>query len=395
MVKRNRHLQALKQGYLFPEIERRKAQFHLEHPDIKLFNLGIGNTTQPLPESIAEAMSEAARLLATEQGYRGYGPEIGSEKLREKISQVLYGNAFSVDEVLISDGVNSDISRLQILFGSEITVAVLDPAYPVYVDGSIIHGVKRFISLPTSPENAFFPDLTPAIGADLIYFCSPNNPTGVAATRDQLQELVDFAREHHIIIIYDAAYSQFIQDKGCPQSIYEIEGAEEVAIELGSFSKFSGFTGVRLSWSVVPNALRYEGGGSVLHDWTRLVQTSFNGPSLISEAGGLAVLSEEGLQACQQMNLRYLENTKWLKVFFQPLADQVYGGENSPYLWAHFAGQSSWDVFQKLLDEHQLLTIPGSGFGPSGNGFIRVSGFCHHGSIQELQSRMLEKATSS
>ena len=306
MVKRNPHVARLNASYLFPEIIRRKQAFLESHPGARLISLGIGDTTEPLPSTIADQLARTSQGLSTFEGYSGYGPEEGLRPLRERIAAKLYQDRFKADEIFISDGTNSDIGRLQILFGSSATLAVQDPSYPVYVDTGVILGqasgydapsrkYQGISYMPCLPSNQFFPTLSEAKPADLIYFCSPNNPTGAAATFSQLEELVDYAKRHRSIIIYDTAYGSYIQEPGLPRSIYEIKGAREVAIELGSFSKMAGFTGVRLAWSVVPKELAFENGHSVNLDWNRVHATFFNGASNISQAGGMAVLSSEGV----------------------------------------------------------------------------------------------------
>ena len=233
--------------------------------------------------------------LGTRAGYSGYGSSQGLESLRCNIKAKIYYNTIQTDEIFISDGAKCDIGRLQMLFGKNVSIAVQDPAYPVYVDGSLIQGVETIVSMPCSPENDFFPNLKALPRTDLIYFCSPNNPTGTAATKAQLEQLVTYAAKNRSIIIFDAAYANFIQDPNLPKSIYEIPGATEVAIEVGSFSKLAGFTGVRLGWTVVPNALKYDDGSSVKADWNRLVSTVFNAASNIAQHGGNAVLEAQGL----------------------------------------------------------------------------------------------------
>lgn len=274
------------------------------------------------------------------------------------------------------------------LLGSEISVAIQDPAYPVYVDGSLIQGVKDMTFMPCTPENHFFPDLKNIFHADLIYFCSPNNPTGAVATKDQLRELVRFAKKNRSMILFDAAYSNYIQDPDLPRSIYEIEGAREVAIEINSFSKLAGFTGIRLGWSIVPEELKYEDGASVRADWNRITSTIFNGASNIAQLGGIAVLEEKGWNEVAHLTQFYLENAKIIRETLQSLGYEVYGGVNAPYLWVRFRGKNSWDVFQKLLEKCHVVSTPGAGFGPAGEGFIRFTAFGHRENILEAAGRL-------
>ena len=311
MIKRNINFPKLQAGYLFPEINRRKQALLEEVPDAKIISLGIGNTTEPLTPHIRKGLTESIKAMGTKEGYSGYGNECGQTKLRERISEVFYQDKIKSEEIFISDGSKCDIGRLQLLFGANRKIAVQDPSYPVYVDGGVIYGqtgdynesnsqFEDVVYMPCLPENNFFPDYKKAENAEIIYFCSPNNPTGNAATKEQLKSLVDFAKEKKKIIIFDAAYSMFIRDPELPRSIFEIEGAKEVAIETNSFSKPAGFTGVRLGWTVVPNELKYADGTCVNKDWTRVMTTIFNGASNIVQAGGLAVLEPQGLEEINQ-----------------------------------------------------------------------------------------------
>ena len=392
-MKRNPHLAELRSGYLFPEILRKKRIYLEANPRAPLLHLGIGDTTEPLPTCISEALSEAAKALGTEKGYSGYGPEEGFPDLRQKISEEYYDGKFTCEEIFISDGTNSDIGRLQILFGSEATLAVQNPSYPVYVDTGVILGqsgvhYKGISYLPCLPSNNFFPDLTNASKTDLIYFCSPNNPTGAAATQSQLEGLVAFAKRNQSIIVFDTAYARYIQDKNLPRSIYEISGGEEVGIELGSFSKMAGFTGVRLGWSVVPKTLRYEDGSSVNKDWNRVHCTFFNGASNIVQKGGLAVLSSEGKESIQFLIDHYMQNAKILRSAFEQMGFEVYGGINAPFLWTKLPFKTSWEAFDFLLEKGQILTAPGSGFGSAGEGFVRFSAFGKRKTIVEAVDRL-------
>lgn len=378
MIKRNPNLAKLKSGYLFPEINKRKQEFLAENSTAKLISFGIGDTTQPIPSSIANALSEAGKKLGTVEGYTGYGPEQGYANLREQIAKKIYRDLVKPSEIFISDGAKCDIGRLQMLFGPQISIAIQDPAYPVYVDGSIMQGIDQIIYMPCKPENHFFPDLENTPRTDLIYFCSPNNPTGAAATKEQLEKLVKFAKANKSIIIFDAAYANYIQDPKLPKSIFEIDGAAEVAIETSSFSKIAGFTGVRLGWTVVPDKLKYEDGSQVKNDWNRLISTLFNGASNIAQHGGLAVLEPNGLIEIEKLTHYYLKNAQHIKSTLESQGLTVYGGTNAPYLWVQFKGRKSWDVFQELMQSYHIVTTPGSGFGPSGEGFIRFTAFGDH-----------------
>lgn len=308
--------------------------------------------------------------------------------LREQIASKIYGNSVGNEEIFISDGAKCDLGRLQMLFGGDISIAVQDPAYPVYIEGSQMQGVKEIVFMTCCSENHFFPHLTTLPRTDLIYFCSPNNPTGAVATRDQLKALVQKARSNRSIIIFDSAYAHYIQEPDLPKSIYEIEGAKEVAIEINSFSKIAGFTGVRLGWTVIPKELKYDDGSSVKTDWNRLTSTIFNGASNIAQAGGYAVLDREGWKEVAKLTKFYLENAFILKKALEGLGYMVFGGINAPYLWVHFAGQNSWAVFQKFLNEYHLVTTPGLGFGPAGEEYLRFSAFGSRENILKAAARL-------
>lgn len=406
MVKRNPHLQKLNAGYIFPEINKRKKAFLEETPHAHLISLSIGDTTEPLTPTICEGLTQAAEALGTEKGYSGYGLEQGNPLLRKKISETLYQGKFSEDEVFISDGSKCDIGRLQVLFGSEAIMAVQDPSYPAFVDTGVIIGQSdsfnkkdsqyaKIVYMPCHPENHFFPDLEKSPRADIIFFCSPNNPTGAVATHEQLARLVAFAKKNRSIIIFDAAYSLYVTDPTLPKSIYEIPGAEEVALELGSFSKMAGFTGVRLGWSIVPESLRFEEGASVRNDWLRIASTYFNGASNIAQAGGLAALSPQGLQEMQSLANYYLENAKIIKKVFTDLGYPVYGGDNTPYLWVHFPQMSAWEAFEKFLYSTHIVSTPGLGFGPAGENFLRFSAFGHRSTLLEAADRLKNHLTNA
>jgi LL-diaminopimelate aminotransferase len=405
MVKRNPNIAKLPAGYLFPEIGRRRRALLERQPDAEIISLGIGNTTEPLTPHIVEGLRSAALALGTAEGYSGYDDDPKGQallqNLKTKLSEKWYHGMVSPGEIVISDGAKCDCGRLQMLFGSEVTIAVQDPAYPVYVDGSVIagatgaHNPERgqfdgLVYLPCTPANAFFPDLSALPRTDLIYFCSPNNPTGAVSTREQLRELVVFAKRNGSIIIFDAAYAAFIQDDSLPRSIFEIEGAREVALEVNSFSKPIGFTGVRLGWTVVPRELAFEGGAPVSKDWSRVMSTLFNGASNIAQYGALAALDDEGLAEMRQTVGYYMENARIIKEGLAGLGLNSYGGVNSPYVWAEFPGRLSWDVFTEILEKAHVVTTPGSGFGPSGEGFIRFSAFGHRADVVEAVRRLKE-----
>lgn len=398
-VPRNANIAKLNAGYLFPEINRRRSAHMLKYPDAQVISLGVGDTTEPIPDVITSAMATRSHELSTFEGYSGYGAEQGDKKLRAAIASTYYGDLGIEDsDIFISDGAKCDISRLQLVFGANVRIAVQDPTYPAYVDSGVIMGqtgsfqkdVEKYGNIEymrCNPDNGFFPDLSTVPRTDIIFFCSPNNPTGSAASRKQLTQLVQFAKDNGSIIIYDSAYAMYISDDS-PRSIFEIPGAKEVALEISSFSKYAGFTGVRLGWTAIPKELLFSDGLPVAKDFNRIVCTSFNGASNIAQAGGLACLSSEGLKAMGDVVGFYKENTEIIVDTFTSLGFNVYGGKNAPYVWVHFPGRSSWDVFAEILEKTHVVTTPGSGFGPGGEGFVRVSAFGHRGNILEASKRL-------
>ncbi len=399
MVKRNINMAKLVAGYLFPEINRRKREYLQKNPNAKIISLGIGNTTEPLTPHVVAGLKKEVERLSTREGYSGYGDEQGIKEFRSQLAEKLYGGLVKGDEVFISDGAKCDIARLQTMFGREVTIAVQDPSYPVYVDGSVIAGVTgsyneahshfdNIVYMKCCLENDFFPDLDSQQRTDLIYFCSPNNPTGAVASKQQLKKLVDFARKNHSVIIFDAAYSEYISDPALPKTIYEIDGAREVAIEVNSFSKPAGFTGVRLGWTVVPDQLKFDDGTPVRNDWNRIMTTLFNGASNIAQYGGMAALEDAGLAEMKSLIAYYMENAKIIKKALDAKGLKTCGGVNAPYVWAHFPGRKSWDVFTEILEKCQIVTTPGSGFGPAGEGFVRFSAFGHREDFIEAVKRL-------
>jgi LL-diaminopimelate aminotransferase len=396
MINRNPYIANLKAGYLFPEIAKRRREFAAAHPDAKIISLGVGNTTEPVLPHINKGLVEGAKKLGTVKGYSGYQDE-GMAQLRQKISSVFYSGKFSMDEVFISDGAKCDIGRLQALFGAGTKIAVQDPSYPVYVDGSVLVGAAGgwegtgyagITYLPCTPENNYFPNLDLIPQNSLVYFCSPNNPTGAVSTRDQLTSLVKAAIDKGCIIVFDAAYSEFIRDPSLPKTIYEIDKADQCAIEVNSFSKPAGFTGVRLGWSIVPKAIKYSGGESVNADWNRIAGTIFNGASNIAQEGGLSALDDKGLKEVRKLTDFYLGNAKLIRAALQKLGINCIGGDNSPYIWAHFPGRDSWEVFSQILEKCYVVTTPGAGFGPAGQSFIRFSAFGHRADVEEACKRL-------
>ncbi len=403
MARINQHYRKLSAGYLFPEIARRTRIFQQEHPEAEILRLGIGNTTEPLTPTIIDGLHEGVSRLASVDTYSGYGDEQGDKDLREKLAgfYARRGVELESDEFFVSDGAKPDSANIQSIFSQESKVAFQDPAYPVYVDTNVIAGrtagfdeqqgtYRDFVYLPCTAENNFFPEL-PKEQVDLLYLCSPNNPTGAVATKEQLKAYVDYARKHKAVIIFDASYSEYICDESLPKSIYEVEGAKECAIEISSFSKFAGFTGVRLGWTIVPKALTAEDTqpGELNRTWCRRQTTFFNGASNIAQRGGAAVLSEDGLTECRQLIGYYMENARIIREGLQSLGLTVYGGDNAPYLWLKTpSGMSSWEFFDKLLEETWVIGTPGSGFGPAGEGYFRLSAFGHREQIEEAVARI-------
>jgi LL-diaminopimelate aminotransferase len=385
---RNMNFKNMSGGYLFPVVKAKKDEFAAKNPTFPPpVSLGVGDTTHPIPAEIITDMVKYTQGLGTEEGYEGYDPA-NERVLQQEIVNVLYSdkNKPLVDpsEVKISDGSKCDLGRLQMLFGTEARMAVQDPAYPVYVDSSVMFGrydeldqqtkqYKGIVYMPCNAENDFFPDLTPAMAADVIVFCNPNNPTGACATRAQLTQLVNFARTNGKIILYDAAYFAYIKDANCPRTIYEIPGAREVAIESNSFSKLAGFTGVRLGWTVCPKDIKWADGSTVHGDWSRIMATVFNGAPNVAIAGGLAVLKNMG--KTMEIVEYYMANAKKILDTMQGLGFKCFGGENAPYIFVHFPGRDSWDVFDEILNNCHVVTTPGVGFGPAGQGYVRISAY--------------------
>ncbi len=398
MAKINDNYRKLSAGYLFPEIGRRVKLFQQENKGVKVHRLGIGNTTEPLTPAVIKGLHEAVDLLADVDTYSGYGDEQGEAELRSALARFYQnrGVSLSSDEFFISDGAKPDAGNIQSIFSANNLVAFQDPAYPVYVDSNVIGGrcgpynPKRgdyagFIYMVCSEEKNFIPE-PPKEKVDLIYICSPNNPTGAVANHADLRAFVEYALESKAVIIFDAAYSEFIQDLTLPRSIYEIEGARKCAIEINSFSKSAGFTGVRLGWSVVPEEIETEDSepGDLHRFWLRRQTTFFNGASNLAQKGGFAVLSEKGQKECAQLITYYMENARVIREGLQSMGLKVHGGVNAPYLWLKTpAEMSSWNFFDKLLNEAHVVGTPGSGFGPSGEGYFRLSAFGHRADVED------------
>ena len=383
-IKLNENFERMAPNYLFSEISRRVEAERIKNPSKKIISLGIGDVTLPLPECVARAMSEAALKMGDADGFRGYGDNRGLSELRLRISQRYFkrGVLLSSEEIFISDGAKCDLSNLCDLFG-ENEIVICDPVYPVYRDANLISG-RRVRFLSADSQNGFSPSpkdlpLSPFI----IYLCSPNNPTGAVFECENLQNWVDFALESGSLIIFDAAYESFISDEALPHSIFELEGARDCAIEVCSFSKMSGFTGLRCGWTAIPTS-------SPLHKlWARRQATKFNGASYISQVGALASLSQEGMRENAKNIAYYMENAAILGDFLRKKGISFCGGIHAPYLWMKCPrGLSSWELFGVLLNGAGVVGTPGAGFGNAGEGFFRLSSFARRDDVEEAIARM-------
>lgn len=386
MVKLNENFAKLPGSYLFAEIARRTAEYTKANPDRRLIKLGIGDVTQPLSPSVISAMHKAVDEMGSKESFMGYGPYEGYAFLREAIvshDYAPFGAPISADEIFISDGAKSDCGNIGDIFSEDNIVAVCDPVYPVYVDVNAMAGRAgdydgtrwtNLVYLPCNERNGFIPEL-PVRKPDIIYLCFPNNPTGAAANKEQLKLWVDYALRNDAIILFDAAYREYITEPDIPHSIYEIEGATECAIEFCSFSKTAGFTGTRCGYTTIPRALKREG-VSLYDVWMRRQSSKYNGTPYIIQRGAEAVYSPEGEREYKQQIAYYMNNAAVIRDGLKQAGLTVYGGVNSPYIWAKTPdGMQSWDFFDKLLREANVVTTPGAGFGPEGEGFIRLTGF--------------------
>jgi LL-diaminopimelate aminotransferase len=405
VAKINENYLKLKAGYLFPEIAKRVKNFSEQYPSKKIIRLGIGDVTLPLPPSVVQALKAAAEEMGTPSGFKGYGPEQGYPFLIEEIIKNDYnsrGVKVELDEVFVSDGSKCDTGNIQEIFSSDCKVAITDPVYPVYVDTNVMAGrtgfiredgrYEKIIYLPCTKENNFEPEF-PTQKPDLIYLCYPNNPTGTTITKQRLVEWVEYARKNQAIILYDAAYEAFITDPSLPHSIFEVEGAREVAIEFRSFSKTAGFTGTRCAFVVIPKELKgkSEDGSeiSINQLWNRRHTTKFNGVSYPIQKAAQACYSEQGKQEIRANINYYMENARLIKEGLTKLGFEVFGGVNAPYIWLKTPNQmNSWDFFDKLLYSVQVVGTPGSGFGPSGEGYFRLSAFGSRENVIEAIDRI-------
>ena len=398
----------LKAGYLFPEIGRRVSAFAADNPDAPIIKLGIGDVTEPLPAACRDAIIEATKEMGDRSTFKGYGPEQGYLWLRDKIAQHDFqsrGCDVDASEIFISDGSKCDCGNILDIFGDDNKIAVTDPVYPVYVDTNVMAGhtgdatedgkYEGLVYLPISADNDFTAQI-PTEKVDLIYLCFPNNPTGATATKEHLKAWVDYAKQHGSLLLFDAAYEAFITDPNLPHSIYEIEGAKDCAIEFRSFSKNAGFTGTRCAFTVVPQNLtaKASDGSDVklLQLWNRRQSTKFNGVSYIVQRGAEAVYSEAGQAQTKELIAFYLENAKIIREQLTSAGIKVYGGTNAPYVWVKTPnGLSSWDFFDKLLFNCNVVGTPGSGFGAAGEGYFRISAFNSRENVNEAMKRITEK----
>jgi len=407
MARINESYQKLKAGYLFPEIGRRVRAFAEANPEAKIIRLGIGDVTLPLVPAVVRALHAAADDMARAETFHGYGPENGYPFLLEAIREHDYksrGLEVELDEIFVSDGSKQDSANIQEIFGQDCSLSVTDPSYPVYVDSNVMAGrtgeadatgrYQGIVYLPATEENGFTPP-PPDRRVDLAYLCSPNNPTGAVASRENLEQWVGWARENDAVILFDAAYDAFIQDPALPRSIFEIDGARECAIEMRSFSKRAGFTGVRCAYMVIPKMLTgsTRAGERVPLNrlWARRHSTKFNSVPYLVQRAAAATCSPEGAAQTAEQVAYYMENARRIRSGLQAAGFAVFGGEHAPYIWMRTpSGLSSWQFFDRLLSEAHVVGTPGSGFGPSGEGYFRISAFNSHEKVDEAIGRIRE-----
>ncbi len=402
MIKINENFNKLQASYLFSDIAKRVASHQNAHPEQDVIKLGIGDVTRALPDACIKAMHAAVDEMANDASFRGYGPEQGYDFLREAIAKGDFqsrGCSVDADEVFVSDGAKCDSGNFQEIFSNDITVAIPDPVYPVYVDTNVMAGrtgeaeggrYNGLVYLEATKENGFIPEI-PNAQVDLIYLCFPNNPTGATITHDELKKWVDFARESKALILYDAAYEAFVQDEGIPRSIYEIEGAREVAVEFRSFSKTAGFTGTRCAYTVVPKeCMAYTASGeavSVHSLWNRRHTTKFNSVSYPIQRAAEAVYSDEGQAQVKELISYYLNNAAYIREKMTALGYDCIGGDNSPYIWID-GKMDSWEFFDLLLNKAGVVCTPGAGFGKCGEGYIRISAFNSFENVKKAMDRI-------
>jgi LL-diaminopimelate aminotransferase len=405
MARVNENYLQLPNDYLFAEIARRTDKYRSEHPNAAIIRMGIGDVTRPLVPAVVAGLQSAVAEMGKAETFQGYGPYQGHPFLIEKIIANDFhprGVELDADEVFVSDGAKCDTGNFQELFAPENIVAITDPVYPVYVDSNVMAGragkpgtngvYDGLVYLPCTEANGLKPRL-PSTRVDVIYLCFPNNPTGMTLTKEELEPWVAYARTNRSIILFDAAYEAFIQESGIPHSIYEIEGAKEVAVEFRSFSKTAGFTGTRCAYTIVPKqVMAYDSSGKALdlnRLWLRRQSTKFNGVSYPIQAGAAATYTPEGKQQNAEVIRYYMQNARIIREGLQELGFEVYGGVNAPYIWVKTPGKlTSWEFFDRLLDEVQIVGTPGSGFGPSGEGYFRLTAFGSRENTELAMERM-------
>lgn len=404
MIKINENYLKLNASYLFAEITKRTNEFIEANPDTKVIKLGLGDVTRGLPPACIEAFHKAVDEMAVDETFRGYGPYTGYDFLRKAIAEKdfqAYGADIAADEVFVSDGSKPDTGNIQELFATDAKVAVSDPVYPVYVDTNVMAGrsgkfkdgkYEGILYLDSTEENNYIPDI-PKENVDLIYLCFPNNPTGATVTREKLSQWVDYAKDSKALILFDAAYVAFIRDDSIPRSIFEIDGAKDVAIEFRSLSKTAGFTGTRCAYTVIPKACTAydsEGNKQPVHSlWSRRVTTKSNGVSYPVQRAAEAAFSKEGTAQVRELTDYYLKNASLIREKISGLGYKVTGGENSPYLWIK-TGTDSWEFFDLLLSKAAVVTTPGSGFGSCGEGYIRISSFSNYENVEVAMQRITD-----
>ena len=397
----NENYLKLQGNYLFSTIAGKVNEYKANNQNADIIRLGIGDVTQPIVPAIIEALHKAVDEMGTEEGFHGYGPEQGYAFLRETIAREDYrarGCEIKADEIFISDGAKCDVGNIQEIFGIDNRVAICDPVYPVYVDtnvmagrtgayNSVTNGFDGLMYMPCTPMNGFVPEL-PSVTPDIIYLCFPNNPTGMTITKEGLQQWVDYANKNAAVILYDAAYEAYISEKGIPHSIYECEGARTCAIEMHSFSKNAGFTGLRLGYTVIPKELQCN--GISLHSlWNRRHGTKYNGAPYIVQRAGEAVYSEAGKKQLSEQISYYMKNAKAIRQGLSSYGYTVYGGDNAPYIWWKVPnGKKSWQFFDELLEKVQIVGTPGVGFGVNGEGFFRLTAFGTYENTLEALERI-------
>ncbi|EKR73829.1 LL-diaminopimelate aminotransferase [Leptospira noguchii] len=405
MANINENYLKLKAGYLFPEISKRVKTYSEKNPSAKIIRLGIGDVTLPIVPSVVNAMVEASKEMGSSEGFHGYGPEQGYSFLLKSIADHDYGSlGIKIDEseIFVSDGSKCDCGNIQEIFSTDSKIAVADPVYPVYVDTNVMAGrtgeigldgrYSNLIYMPATKENGFQPEI-PKEKADIVYLCYPNNPTGTVTTKESLKAWVEYAKKNNSIILYDSAYEAFISEPEVPRSIYEVEGAKEVAIEFRSFSKTAGFTGLRCAYIVIPKELkgRTRSGQEVSVNslWSRRHTTKFNGVSYVTQKGAEACYSSQGKKEIQTSITYYMTNASKIRDGLKKAGYEVFGGVNAPYIWLKTSDNlSSWDFFDRLLNKAQVVGTPGSGFGPAGEGYFRLSAFGKKEDVEEAIARI-------